>query len=197
MWEDHQEGMWERLRGQFAIALWDERRHAVASSGATGSASRRFTGRARATGCSSLRRSKACSRPAWCPPGRTCAGSIRFSLSPRCRARSLVSKGCSFCRRPVICESPLAATPRMPPVIEERAYWEMDFPDQGDEERGTDPRELVDEFEAAPAQGGREAAPRGCAGGRLSLGRCRFEHDRGAGVQAERPGDQYLYDPRG
>ena len=26
LWEDHHEGMWERLRGQFAIALWDERR---------------------------------------------------------------------------------------------------------------------------------------------------------------------------
>ena len=26
LWEDHGEGMLERLRGQFAIALWDERR---------------------------------------------------------------------------------------------------------------------------------------------------------------------------
>ncbi len=26
LWEEHQEGMFERLRGQFAIALWDERR---------------------------------------------------------------------------------------------------------------------------------------------------------------------------
>ena len=26
LWEDHGEGTWERLRGQFAIALWDERR---------------------------------------------------------------------------------------------------------------------------------------------------------------------------
>src|SRR5215813_1139233 len=25
-WEDHQEGMFDHLRGQFAIALWDERR---------------------------------------------------------------------------------------------------------------------------------------------------------------------------
>src|SRR5260370_8360569 len=25
LWEDHHEGMWERLRGQFAIALWDAR----------------------------------------------------------------------------------------------------------------------------------------------------------------------------
>src|SRR5215470_9700905 len=27
LWEDHEEGMFERLRGQFAIALWDQRKH--------------------------------------------------------------------------------------------------------------------------------------------------------------------------
>ena len=26
LWEDHQEGLFEKLRGQFAIALWDERK---------------------------------------------------------------------------------------------------------------------------------------------------------------------------
>ncbi len=26
LWEDHQEGMFERLRGQFALALWDAKR---------------------------------------------------------------------------------------------------------------------------------------------------------------------------
>jgi asparagine synthase (glutamine-hydrolysing) len=31
--------------------------------------------------------------------------------------------------------------------IQERAYWEMDFPDRGHEERGQDPKKLVDEFE--------------------------------------------------
>ena len=31
--------------------------------------------------------------------------------------------------------------------ISERAYWEMNFPDRGDEERGGDPRVLVDRFE--------------------------------------------------
>ena len=28
-WEDHQEGMFEHLRGQFAVALWDEKRRRV------------------------------------------------------------------------------------------------------------------------------------------------------------------------
>ncbi|HEV7404600.1 MAG TPA: asparagine synthase (glutamine-hydrolyzing), partial [Chthoniobacteraceae bacterium] len=33
------------------------------------------------------------------------------------------------------------------PEIAERAYWEMDFPDEGDEERGEDPKKLIDDFE--------------------------------------------------
>src|SRR5260370_11007819 len=32
-------------------------------------------------------------------------------------------------------------------AINERAYWQMDFPDHGDESRGGDPRALVDRFE--------------------------------------------------
>jgi hypothetical protein len=27
LWEENQEGMFERLRGQFAVPLWDVRRH--------------------------------------------------------------------------------------------------------------------------------------------------------------------------
>src|SRR5262249_30019814 len=31
--------------------------------------------------------------------------------------------------------------------VTERAYWEMDFPDQGDEEPGSSPERLIDQFE--------------------------------------------------
>jgi asparagine synthase (glutamine-hydrolysing) len=41
LYEEHGDGMWERLRGQFAIALWD-RGSASFTSGATVSGSRRF-----------------------------------------------------------------------------------------------------------------------------------------------------------
>jgi asparagine synthase (glutamine-hydrolysing) len=45
----------------------------------------------------------------------------------------------------------LRVTPAMiaagSPEIKERAYWEMDFPDLGDEDHGGDPRKLVDDFE--------------------------------------------------
>src|SRR5947207_2921933 len=33
------------------------------------------------------------------------------------------------------------------PLVEERAFWKMDFPDQGSEERGENPKRLVDDFE--------------------------------------------------
>jgi len=33
------------------------------------------------------------------------------------------------------------------PVVEERAFWEMNFPDQGTEERGENPKQLIDNFE--------------------------------------------------
>src|SRR5262249_49830973 len=31
--------------------------------------------------------------------------------------------------------------------VSERVYWEIDFPDRGTEERGQDPKQLLDEFE--------------------------------------------------
>ena len=33
LWEDHGEEMLEKLRGQFAIALWDQRQHRQAGAG--------------------------------------------------------------------------------------------------------------------------------------------------------------------
>jgi asparagine synthase (glutamine-hydrolysing) len=38
------------------------------------------------------------------------------------------------------------------PVIDERTYWEMDFPDEGDEDPGANQRKLVDEFERVMLQ---------------------------------------------
>ena len=37
---------------------------------------------------------------------------------------------------------------RAPPSIEERRYWDLDFPDWGDEQDAADPTALIDEFEA-------------------------------------------------
>ena len=50
LWEEQHEGMFEQLRGQFAIALWDTRQRRL-TLGRDRLASRRFTGAGRATGC--------------------------------------------------------------------------------------------------------------------------------------------------
>ena len=73
--------------------------------------------------------------------------SITSSRSPRCRGRSRVSKACSCCAPGTFSKSRPAANAARDAEIADRAYWEMDFPDRGDEERGDDPRRLVDEFE--------------------------------------------------
>ena len=116
--------MLERLRGQFAIALWDERRRELIS-GEIALASRHFSGAGRATGCSLPRRSKDCSPQEWFRRGRTGADSTRSSLFRPCRGRGHVLKECNFCR-PVIASISRGAGGS--PVITERAYWEMDFP---------------------------------------------------------------------
>ena len=68
-------------------------------SDAIGSASRRFFGAGRATGCSLPPRSKACSLQEWFRRGPTARDSITFSPSLRCRDRGPVLKAFNFCRR--------------------------------------------------------------------------------------------------
>ena len=55
-------------------------------------------------------------------------------------------KAFSSCLLAITCKSSRETVGRAP-VIKERAYWEMDFPDRGEEDPGGDPRRLVDDFE--------------------------------------------------
>ena len=74
LWEEHQEGMFERLRGQFAIALWDERRRQLIARARPvrhRAALLDAAGRLAALRVGDQRR---CSLPAWCRRGRTGAG---------------------------------------------------------------------------------------------------------------------------
>ena len=65
---------------------------------------------------------------------------------PRSRGRGLVLKECNF-YRPAIAFASLPGSSSASAVIAERAYWEMDFPAQGEEVWGDNPSALVDEFE--------------------------------------------------
>src|ERR1700732_2852871 len=145
MWEENQEGMFERLRGQFAVALWDERRH------------RLVLGR---------------DRFGICPLYWTRQGEWLLFAS---EIKALLASGMALARPdlrgidhvftfsalpgPITCFEGVQLLPpghylqiipgngHAASAISERAYWEMDFPDRGDENRGRDPRTLVDQFE--------------------------------------------------
>ncbi|MGI8604886.1 MAG: asparagine synthase (glutamine-hydrolyzing) [Verrucomicrobiales bacterium] len=145
LWEENQEGMFERLRGQFAIALWDERRHQL------------VLGRDRFGICplywtrqgdwllfaSEIKGLLASGMVAARPDLSGIDHVFTFSALP----------GPVTCFEGVQLLQPghfLQITPgnaRSSAIIAERAYWEMDFPDRGDEEPGENPRRLVDDFE--------------------------------------------------
>ena len=146
LWEENQEAMFERLRGQFALALWDERRN------------RLVLGR---------------DRFGICPLYWTRQGEWLLFAS---EIKALLASGMVPARPdlrgidhiftfaalpgPITCFEGVQLLPpghylQIVPgndrsgacTIGERAYWQMDFPDSGDEERGEDSSALVDRFE--------------------------------------------------
>jgi asparagine synthase (glutamine-hydrolysing) len=146
LWEDDQEGMFERLRGQFALALYDERRH------------RLVLGRDRFGICPLY----------WTRQGEWLlfASEIKALLASGMVPARPDLRGIdhiftfSALPGPITCFEGIQLLPAgsylqvipgsdhgAAPAISERAYWEMDFPDRGDENRGGDPRALVDRFE--------------------------------------------------
>ena len=146
LWEDYQEGMFERLRGQFALALWDERRN------------RLVLGRDRFGICplywtrqgdwllfaSEIKALLASGMVPARPDLRGIDHIFTFSALP----------GPTTCFEGVQLLTPghyLQIEPDtgrgVGAAIGGRAYWQMDFPDRGDEDRGGDPHALVDRFE--------------------------------------------------
>jgi asparagine synthase (glutamine-hydrolysing) len=146
MWEENQEGMFERLRGQFAIALWDVRRHEL------------ILGRDR-FGIAPLYWTR---QGDWLLFASEIKGLLASGLVPARPDLRGIDQVFTFAAMPgpATCFEGVQLLTQghylrirpgsdagMPPVVEERAYWRMDFPDQGEEDARTDPRELVAEFE--------------------------------------------------
>jgi asparagine synthase (glutamine-hydrolysing) len=146
LWEENQEGLFERLRGQFALALWDERRHRlVLGRDRFGICPLYWTRQGEwllfASEIKALLASGVVpARPdrrgidhiftfAALPGPTTCFEGVQL-LPPGHYLRIVPANG-------------LGAAP----TVSEHAYWEMDFPDRGDEDPGRDPRALVDRFE--------------------------------------------------
>jgi asparagine synthase (glutamine-hydrolysing) len=145
-WEDHHEAMWEKLRGQFAIALWDERKRQLQ------------LGRDR-FGIAPLFWTR---QGDWLLFASEIKGLLASGMVPARPDRRGIDHVFSFSAMPGP-RTCFEGVQLLPPgrflsitpgsgnsanaLVEERAYWEMNFPDQGTEERGDYPKRLVDDFE--------------------------------------------------
>ena len=146
LWEDHGEDTWEKLRGQFAVALWDERKHQL------------HLGRDR-FGIAPLFWSR---QGDWLLFASEIKGLLASGMvSPKADRRGIdhiftfsAMPGPRTCFEGVQLLTPghfLTVSPANAngsnARVEERPFWEMNFPDKGAEEWGGDPKRLVDEFE--------------------------------------------------
>jgi asparagine synthase (glutamine-hydrolysing) len=148
-WEDHQEGMFEHLRGQFALALWDQRRRRV------------ILGRDRFGICPLY----------WTVQDDPAGGWLLFAseikallasglVEPRADPRGINHLFTFFALPgPVTCFQGVQSLtpghylsvqlggPGERAVVREHTYWEIDFPDAGHEDYGSTPRQLTEGFE--------------------------------------------------
>lgn len=151
MWEEHHADMWGRLRGQFAIALWDEReRRLVLGRDRFGICPLYWTRQGDWLLFASEIKALLASGLVPARPDRRGIDHIfSFSALP---APITCFDGVQLLRPGHYLQIAPANDRGAEPVLEERAYWEMNFPDRGDEERGDNPRRLVDEFEQVMLQ---------------------------------------------
>lgn len=144
LWEEYGEAMFEHLRGQFAVALYDARQRRVIL------ARDRF-------GICPLYFAR---RDNWFVFGSEIRAILASGLVPaRPDVRGINHVFTFFALPgPVTCFDGVSAL--LPGhfldirsasdgsrTVRDRTYWEIDFPDRGQEERGQDPRKLVDEFD--------------------------------------------------
>lgn len=143
LWEDHQEGMFEYLKGQFAIALWDRKRHCI------------ILARDRFGICPLF----FAQQGEWLLFGseiKAILASGMIDAKPDLRGidqafNFFAVPGPATCFAGITTMQPgqylridIGGSQRKPP--ERKYYWRIDFPDWGQEENG-DPKKLVDEFE--------------------------------------------------
>ncbi len=147
LWEDDQEGLFKHLRGQFAFALWDERRRQVVlARDRFGICPLYWTQQGNwllfASEIKALLASGMVTpEPDLCgidqlftffalPGPMTCFRGIRTLLPGHYLKLQLDSR------------------PGTRAAVEDKTYWEIDFPDAGTEDMGRDPKRVLDEFEA-------------------------------------------------
>jgi asparagine synthase (glutamine-hydrolysing) len=151
LWEEHGEGLFDQVRGQFAFALWDERRwRLVLARDRFGICPLYWVQVQAADGPWLLFASEI--------KALLASGMVQARPDPRGIHQLFTFLGVPG---PVTCfEGIQALLPGhylsvqlgeggAPARVEERAYWQIDFPDEGAETWGDDPERLVKDFEAA------------------------------------------------
>jgi len=153
LWEDYAELTFERLRGQFALALWDQRRHLVVLARDRFGICPLYWTRQR-TGfgewlifASEIKALLASGMVEAQPEPRGIDQAFTFFAQP----------GRFTCFRGVHCLMPghylrIDINPSRDASedqrVRDRTYWQIDFPDRGDEEPRPDRKRLLDDFEA-------------------------------------------------
>ncbi|MDB6074301.1 MAG: hypothetical protein JWO89_1941 [Verrucomicrobiaceae bacterium] len=144
-WEESKEGMFTRLRGQFAAAIWDVQRHQLT------------IGRDR-FGIAPLYWSR---QGDWLLFASEIKGLLASGMIEAKADRRGIDHMFTFSAMPgpITCFEGINMLPpahyiQLTPgkdnpdeLLKVKPYWEMDFPNEGDEEQGKDPKKLVDEFE--------------------------------------------------
>ncbi len=145
LYEDNQAGMWARLRGQFAIALWDQnRRKLMLGRDRFGIAPLYWTRQGDWLLFASEIKSLLASGMVPARPDRRGIDHIfSFSALP---GPITCFEGVNLLPPGHYLEISPADTRGTPASVTEHTYWEMDFPDRGQEEHG-DTKRLVDQFE--------------------------------------------------
>jgi asparagine synthase (glutamine-hydrolysing) len=148
-WEDHQEQMFEHLRGQFAIALWDQSRQ------------RLILARDRFGICPLYWTRQHTPSGEWLLFASEIKGLLASGMVPARPDRRGINHAFTFFALPgpITCFEGInlllpghfltvqLGQPGESAHISDRVYWEMDFPDRGDEDPGQDAKKVVDDFE--------------------------------------------------
>ncbi len=146
LWEEHGRDMFEKLRGQFAIALWDEKqRRLLLTRDRFGICPLYWTRQGDWLLFASEIKALLASGMVEARPDRHGIDHIfSFAALP---GPITCFENVQLLRAGHFLEIAPGDERGHAPEIHDRPYWQMDFPDLGDEEQGENPKKLVDQFE--------------------------------------------------
>ena len=145
LYEEHGEDLFPHLKGQFAFALFDfAKRVVILARDRVGICP--LIGRGRATSFISAPRSRRCSPPAPCRPVADVRGLDHLFTFFALGSRRTMFEGVQSILPGHYLRIAFNRDGRAAEPVERR-YWDLDFPDWGDEDDASDPTALIDEFE--------------------------------------------------